>query len=343
MRRFQKQEPGPLDVKCEICTKVMSAKSYHIHMKMSHGKKVERGSMSTRKCLWCEKVLAYMHLEQHAKTVHFWGKFSCLKCNLETSSATELVAHVNETHGDDPGALCPSCIVEYPIAEIEGHYKECITQKYKEKKHKIYQCDKICDTCGKHFNKRRSYNNHMRAHLRERAANGEEGLEVENLFRYCDQCDMKFGTLDGLKGHKSRVHENAMFVCPSCPMIFDTIKKVEGHQNMVHSTDTKFQCKYCGKRCRNTTNRKRHEKFHEMPRLKCKYCDKTLAGKKALEVHERYHTGEKNFQCLRCPNKFVSKDQLQQHERGVHKIAGPRGGKLGWAWGKARSEVAKKD
>ena len=325
-RRFQDQEPGPLDVKCEKCGKILAAVSYiNKHMNMCLGKKMP----ISRKCHWCEKVISFENLEKHARNVHFWGKFSCLNCNLLTSFATELIAHVNEAHGDDPGALCPSCHVKYSILEIECHYKECIIQKRKEKDRKIAKCDKICDTCGKKFKRKSTYLYHMRAHRRDQAAaNGEEGLAVEDLFWYCDKCEKKFGSRSGLKLHKSRVHENAKFLCPSCPMIFDTANKVRGHQNMVHSTD--FLCQYCGKRCRGNGERKAHEKRHELPRLKCKYCDKMLAGKKSLEVHERYHTGEKNFPCSLCSNKFVSKHKLQQHERGAHKIPGPMGGKVGW-------------
>ena len=322
----QNEEPGPLDVKCDNCEKIMAVKTYvSTHMESCLGQSM----CLSRKCHWCDQVVSLLNLEKHAMKLHFVGKFSCLRCNTRTHLAEELVAHVSEAHGDDPGALCPSCKVEYSILDIEGHYKECITRKFREKRRKEDACNKTCETCGKSYTRKRAYAEHIKSHLREQAANGEESVTNLKLFRYCDQCDMKFATRTGLNTHRSRVHENAKFLCPSCPMIFDTMRKLIGHQNLVHSTEG-FLCKYCGKRCRGRGERNAHEKIHELPRLKCKFCEKTLVGKESLETHEKYHTGEMNFQCSMCSKKFVSKKKLQQHERGAHKIAGPKGGKVGW-------------
>ena len=69
---------------------------------------------------------------------------------------------------------------------------------------------------------------------------------------------------------------------------------------------------------------------HEEKTLKCSYCDKMLRRRKELVAHERMHTGEKPFACSICHARFSSVPGVRQHEGGVHKMIGPRGGKPGW-------------
>ena len=78
------------------------------------------------------------------------------------------------------------------------------------------------------------------------------------------------------------------------------------------------------------TDIKNHVTIHEDPKLQCRFCGKKVKTPKGLEAHERNHTGVKPFKCSVCEGAFVSKGALQQHERGVHKIVGPMGGKPGW-------------
>ena len=52
---------------------------------------------------------------------------------------------------------------------------------------------------------------------------------------------------------------------------------------------------------------------------KCETCGKFCKGQKALYYHTRTHlTKEKNFQCDKCPKKFLSKHAVQGHIRKVH-------------------------
>ena len=126
--------------------------------------------------------------------------------------------------------------------------------------------------------------------------------------------------------------------CSSCPMTFKTHNVLNKYKNIVHSTDEKYQCKFCGKRLGNIEHRKRHELIHEDPKFQCKFCPKKLKLLIALKAHERHHTGELPFKCPVCEAGFVSKEYLRQHTKGVHKIAGPRGGKTGWCFGKTKTK-----
>ena len=75
---------------------------------------------------------------------------------------------------------------------------------------------------------------------------------------------------------------------------------------------------------------RRHEMKHQEPQFQCSVCAKGLKSEQALIAHERQHTGEKPFKCSICGAGFANLGRLRQHTSGVHKIVGPRGGKVGW-------------
>ena len=198
----------------------------------------------------------------------------------------------------------------------------------------------MCETCGKVI-KRKTYSHHIKTHLREQANSEEakaQNVLNDDLYHYCDKCDKKFTESTTLRHHVQSEHENVEYKCSSCPMTFKKHHTWDCHQRIVHSTDEKYQCKFCGKRLGTIKDRKRHEMKHEDPKLQCKFCPKKVKTPRALKAHEMQHTGELPFKCTVCDAGFVSSMSLSQHLRGVHKIAGPRGGKTGWCFGKTKTK-----
>ena len=327
------QELGPLDIRCRICEKVIDGNNYKRHLRKVHGK-IESVS---RKCHWCEKILDVFNLKDHSMRFHHYGNFLCIKCGFKAPFAQDLISHVTDAHKDDKGlgAFCPSCKVKCPIGEIDHHYKECINLKFKKRSrltHKYDTCNKVCDICGKMFKHKVNYNNHMKTHMRNKIANGDEdGINSDGLHHYCDKCGQKFNHPRSLKMHRLRVHENVKFPCPSCSMTFSSKLRCIQHQRAEHTTDKKYQCKHCPLRNGNLAHLRTHERTHEEPKFQCKYCPKKLSTEQTLVAHERQHTGEKPYKCSRCENAFASKHGLNQHMQGAHKIVGPRGGKPGWS------------
>ena len=133
-------------------------------------------------------------------------------------------------------------------------------------------------------------------------------------------------------------HEGLVFKCDKCSLTFKNDTQFKRHMHMEHSNSTKYDCKFCGKRCADMKRFKAHEASHQEPQYQCSICAKTYRREDNLIAHERLHRGERPFNCTNCSASFTTKQGLRQHRRGVHKISGPQGGKTGWSRKRKRSK-----
>ena len=210
--------------------------------------------------------------------------------------------------------------------DIVAHYKLCP----RHEKNRLKKLKKIvCKTCGKICDGNTTFKNHMKIHMRAEGVN-ESDTNIK-LYHYCDKCERRFLSKGQLTEHIRSVHEKIDVTCPECPMTFKTQHEVYKHKKLSHSTDERLGCKYCGKRFSSMANARTHEMVHENPKFQCRFCSKLLKKERSLIAHERIHTGEKTFSCKMCSAAFTSSHGLRQHEQGVHKIIGPKGGRTGWS------------
>ena len=312
---------SPMYMKCEICGRKMLCVKYAIHMREKHG---QLGKFFIQ-CVWCGEKFTTAYFGQHALRIHFYGRFTCGICTFHGNFAKDLIEHMNGNHEEKQLAECPSCKNPISLQELDSHYKGCIKNKIKEQSGGSN--DEMCATCGKTF-KRRHLARHLQAHLREEAE--KRGESVHEWYHHCDKCDKKFTGRAQLAHHIKSVHENFRYPCSLCSKTFASYHSVTAHKIKAHSTDKKYECRYCGKRLVSAGMVKQHELVHEDPKFACRFCQKKLKTLQNLEAHERGHTGEKPFKCPICGDGFVAKFSLLQHTKGVHKIAGPKGGKTGW-------------
>ena len=168
----------------------------------------------------------------------------------------------------------------------------------------------------------------MKSHMRAEGLN-ECDAELK-LYHYCDKCEKRFTSNNYLVQHVRSDHEKIDYICPECPMTFKTHHQYYDHKRHAHSKDERLVCKCCGKRFTSVRNARQHELTHEKPQFQCRFCAKLIKTQDRLEAHERYHTGERPYPCNMCTAAFTSKGRLMQHQKGVHKMAGPRGGTTGW-------------
>ena len=315
---------GPLHKNCEICgeTILCRQKVYGRHMRSRHGIK---GKIFKMQCHWCKETYSANAIAEHAMWKHLYGEFLCKYCSFSGHSVSDIIEHVNQNHEVDTSVTCPICKKDHLIKDLEDKYKQCVKQF-------LGKNQQICPSCGKTITTKLNLWNHLRHHCAQRER------PKEKWERWCDKCGKSFSSKVGFRDHVKIVHENYVFKCEHCPLTFDSRGKKLKHVSITHSTDERYQCEFCGLRLGNMNAKKHHELKHQEPKFQCSFCEKKLKTERAKVAHERQHTGEKPFKCTLCETSFVSLNGLRQHKRGVHKVEGPNGGKLGWGAIKNKSK-----
>ena len=226
----------------------------------------------------------------------------------------------DDNHDSNPLVRCGGgCRNFFDVSEMADHYVECISRRIKQR-NALRKKPKQCTECGKMCNDRKALDLHAESHIKER-----------NF--HCDKCPKRFKTDRTLQKHIRKMHEG-IFVpqtCTTCGAVFRAKITLVKHEYEAHSIGELKLCTLCGFSCVTDAKLHRHMKtYHEDPKLQCSYCPKIFRWPKELLRHERMHRGEKPFSCSMCSSSFALLPDLRQHEKGVHKIAGPKGGRVGW-------------
>merc|ERR1719188_799828 len=101
------------------------------------------------KCPYCtlRQFPSTSALENHMKTQHSWGNFSCPDphCDFAADFAEDLIEHTERSsHVEDEKTKveCPQCKGGFPAVQLKDHYEECVAKDIPE-----------CPVCGKIFEK----------------------------------------------------------------------------------------------------------------------------------------------------------------------------------------------
>ena len=309
-----------VDIKLESLTVSKNIKTKFECIKVSYGKLklVNEGDVSEgRVCPWCNKVVK--NNERwcvHRRFIHHYGVFTCPVCRFQSHFAKELYEHM-KTEVHSGSVLCQNCKQHFDAEEIESHYAVCTTG---------------CATCKKTFSTQKGYLEHVKyAHKEEH--------DVEPVC--CERCGKKFKTPPLLRQHIRKTHEGRKKIhqCTICGMTFQTYGFMTSHRRRLHfREENERQCQKCGVKFASPNLLRSHLLSHEAPQFKCSVCGKMLKRRYNLEAHERAHKGEKPFPCTMCSASFTIQRNLAQHMKGVHKIVGPKGGKVGWVHGKKQKK-----
>ena len=133
---------------------------------------------------------------------------TCEKGEEDISASSGVVQHRGTQNGENPGtsAECketfPTGQRDHPYSGSEGacsHQEECVQQQEIYVRERSYECN----TCGRVFDCRDTFNNHQEVHTRERLCQ-------------CDVCGKSFTRSCYVKIHK-RLHTGIRpFVCDEC-------------------------------------------------------------------------------------------------------------------------------
>ncbi|XP_024081724.1 zinc finger protein 883-like isoform X2 [Cimex lectularius] len=288
-------------------------------------------------CLYCEQEfncpkerrvhVATLHCNQDSKQ-GIKKTIMCTKCGLHLSTQKELKVHTRTEH-KKISRQCGVCMQVFPTQEL---FVEHII--------KIHPLE--CRTCGKTFHSKSSLHTHAKIHLDlkphacslcpksfisnqklKEHMNGHTGYAPIQ----CNLCDRRFKRYSNLKQHKDSAHFQIKkkvkeYFC-ECGETFISKKKLDWHRE-THEEKPK-QCMYCSERYIHNASLTRHiRKAHNREYLpegedikkknvSCPICSQIFI-ESSLRAHMKQHGNVKQFGCIVCGKKFLTKWNLHLHK-----------------------------
>jgi uncharacterized C2H2 Zn-finger protein len=217
-------------------------------------------------------------------------RHQCIKCPKSFASPSQLEEHVNIRHSD-----------------ARNHE---------------------CSKCSKVFKTKSNLNQHLRTHL-------------GNRFR-CSICSQSRSfTESGYRYHLLTKHsEDAVrrrFPCPLCPSgtrSFAQNKLLQKHLSSFHSDERKHSCPHCPQAFKRRDHLARHvgdshsvvEALFECSAAED--CGARFQSPRRLRQHEILHKSAAGAavlsRCADCQKAFLKSENLAEHVRAVHSLAGQR-------------------
>ncbi|XP_069190986.1 uncharacterized protein [Procambarus clarkii] len=181
----------------------------------------------------------------HYCQVHFYHKpnFDFHISKLESTGKCKIYEKLNNLY------LCESCGEGFSWREkLEKHLRLAEQHGTHNQKELLMFGDFQCNMCGKTFNKRTTYVQHIKWH--------EDREDIP-----CVICGTMFKQID-LRHHLMEVHSNDSLPCCYCGKLFTSRKYLEKHE-LVHQGGN-FPCPECGKTFSQKSNMQQHLKTHSL-------------------------------------------------------------------------------
>ena len=302
-------------ITCRYCPKEFP----NLYKRNQHQRRDHHG-LAGYDCLVCAKTFsAFASRKIHMETEHEFGNFCCPLCGEKFKFVPDFFAHIKTFHVEMLAAPCDSCEAEILLDEYSKHRVSCHLKRIVELRKKLREKVKasqglkcrFCDLLLPDYARRMSHENEKhtgrqyQCPLCEFQTHSSLKLgwhkkkfhDKEDNKTFCPICGKQLSK-GQIKEHISYVHEgkkdNAK--CNDCGEVFERQSHLLKHRNLVHSTNPKFDCDVCGRRCSSLANKEDHMLIHSEGTFACEICGKVLKRKKNLIMHMRLHTGEKPFQ-----------------------------------------------
>ena len=251
--------------------------------RLEAGEKVLTKRKKNNKCGQCERYfLTQALLKSHTRIVHEGGHLDEAEFGL-----------LDETKIEKP-VRCSVCEIN-----VNNQYALSIHQG------SVHGFERPwgCQICNKSFARHLELVNHRRVH------SGDKPFQ-------CDICGSRFNQKQNLQTHVRHIHlGERRYQCSLCQMKFRRRRLLDCHINSKHKFERPYQCRQCSATFVYPEHVRKHELTHQLveTRLKCPDCDKTFKRKASLENHAASHRPPNTFQCLSCPQYFLSRQDLLEH------------------------------
>lgn len=268
--------------------------------------------------------------ESYDKSKRVQSILFCNICHKKFKNKSGLSSHKRncmpkECSNDNKMLTCIKCEKNMPVFEINldktSEVEEKICKDCTE--HKKIDSDQFkCYLCFKIFDKKRSYNQHIRNHT--------------NPTPYtCDICYAVFAQKKSIREHINKKHNHSYEwkYCKTCSpeKMFFHSQNYKKHMKFVHNTivevtekEDEHRCDGCDEKFKNLLSMSTHRRFCNpaMPRTAaptCHHCGKVYSKWYTVKEHIRIvHNGEFIFQCELCGKPVKSKKQLRYHMDKFH-------------------------
>ncbi|KAJ2941067.1 hypothetical protein O0L34_g13196 [Tuta absoluta] len=293
------------DYVCDICNQRMSTEDkLHSH---------QRNHTHRYKCLECGLIRQdKITIEDHYRTKHCQGtEFTCPHCFKRFKRRASLRKHMHNLHKAKDKVVCAHCNKMYANKESLKYH---MTRAHTHETGRLVK-NHVCHDCGKAFTSPSLLQKHSIKHSNRKD-------------HYCVECDKSFKSEYILRHHlKTTMSHNSYtdlpLPCLQCKKRFAIRRDLDRHMNRVHLNIKPFQCDQCEKGYVNNWSLKEHQRLiHEGYKRPLKYpcpmCDKIFDRQHILKSHIRTHTGERPYQCSKCPAAFSQAGILGTHMKLVH-------------------------
>jgi len=283
-------------------------------------------SLHEFKCDECEQAFTTkLFLKKHEEDEHSesLAKQQCSMCGMEVlkdekeNAKVKLKSHESQSHPHD----CEECDFHF-TSDLRLKHHENIAH---DKENKI---DLSCTLCGKDFEEMNQLFDHSetphgfpckfcekeftKKGLLTFHVNSNHKKDDEEEVFSCDLCDDEFLKKEQLDAHVKSAHKEPL-ICVKCKEDFgEDTSAFEDHINTNHA----FTCEECDVSYAESEKLKKHKK-KEHPKL-CTLCDKDFED--SLDEFEEHKTFKHEFDCNRCPLKFVTKSLQEAHSFDAHGV-----------------------
>ncbi|CAB3244145.1 unnamed protein product [Arctia plantaginis] len=168
----------------------------------------------------------------------------------------------------------------------------------------------------------------------------EKGETVEEEGPYCEECDVKFVSVEAFKRHMvmSTKHTRSTKTINGCRTCGETFKNAEDlrvHHRKEHARKRPknygkkppnmsypAKCEHCSEEIPNGREhwfhyRRMHpdKKYPIQKNYVCDICGKSFRANAFLVYHKRTHAEERAFKCNQCDKAFFNRTNLQVHQK----------------------------